>query len=140
MYKYDLVIANLQNNIIEYLVKKYQYQNIKDLGCYDTCNVDYPDYAKKVCDAILHDETSKGILICNTGIGMSIVANRYSGIRAALCLNESMASMSREHNDANIIIFGSQFVDKSTACNCCDVFLTTRFEGGRHVRRLDKIN
>jgi len=110
-----------------------------DLGSYEEDkSVDYPDFARLVCTRVLA-EKAMGILICGSGIGMSIVANRYPGIRAALCWNPTVAKLSREHDDANILVLGARLVSYPSAKACVDVFLSSSFEGGRHQRRVDKI-
>ncbi len=111
-----------------------------DLGCYSSASVDYPDLGVKVVEAVLQGQAAGGILVCGTGIGMSIVANRYPGIRAALCHNELTARMSREHNDANILVLGGRVVDKELAEKITKAWLETEFAGERHLRRLEKIN
>jgi ribose 5-phosphate isomerase B len=110
----------------------------EDLGPFDATSVDYPDYAQKLCEYI-KDSANKGILICGTGIGMSISANRLKGIRAALCTNEFEARLSRQHNDANVLCLGARVVGDGLALSILDVFLNTVFEGGRHQNRIDKI-
>ena len=110
-----------------------------DCGTYGRQSVDYPDYAHKVAQAVLSGKAQFGILICKTGIGMSMAANRHKGIRAALCINATMANYARQHNDANILILGAQFVSFEEAQKCIDTFLTTGFEGGRHAQRVEKI-
>lgn len=112
---------------------------VTDLGPYDETSVDYPDYANNLCDHLLEKSSQFGILICKTGIGMSIAANRHSGIRAALCTNLQMAELARMHNDANILILGCGINDDETNISLTDKFFTTNFEGGRHIKRLDKI-
>ncbi len=111
-----------------------------DYGTLGEASVDYPDFAHKVCLAITEEEADRGVLICGSGIGMSIVANRYPAIRAALCFNAEMAKLARAHNDANILILGQRFVGRDIAEACFREFLTTPFEGGRHLQRLQKIN
>jgi ribose 5-phosphate isomerase B len=110
-----------------------------DCGTYDRQSVDYPDYAHKVAQAVLSGNAQFGILICKTGIGMSMAANRHKGIRAALCINATMATYARQHNDANILILGAQFVSSEEVQKCIDTFLKTGFEGGRHAQRVEKI-
>lgn len=112
---------------------------IIDLGPYSADRVDYPDYAKKCADAVVADENSCGILICGTGIGISIAANKVTGIRAALCHNTYTAKLTREHNDANILCFGERVVGKGVIESMIETFLSTEFEGGRHATRVDKI-
>jgi len=110
----------------------------EDFGCYTTDSVDYPDIAQKVAEAVATGRFERGILICNTGIGMSIAANKVKGIRAALCCDAFSARRARQHNDANILCLGvGQGQDRVR--EIVDAFLTQEFEGGRHARRLDKI-
>jgi ribose 5-phosphate isomerase B len=116
--------------------------DLEDLGTYDATAVDYPDYAKKLCTTFLKAPQSfgGGILICGSGQGMAIQANRFKGIRAALCWNEEVALLSRQHNNANILCMGSRLLDHSLALKIAKVFFTTKFEGGRHLRRVEKID
>ena len=109
-----------------------------DLGCYSTDSVDYPDVAGKVAGAVAGGDYERGILICNTGIGMSIAANKVGGIRAALCYDAFGARRARQHNDANILCLGTEQT-RDTVREIVGVFLSVEFEGGRHQRRLDKI-
>ena len=113
-------------------------QNCQDFGCYTADPVDYPDLAKPVADAVASGNCNFGILICDTGIGMSIAANKVPGIRAALCHNEFEARRARQHTDANILCLGTK-EELTVVRQMVDAFLATRFEGGRHSRRLDKI-
>ena len=110
----------------------------EDAGCYTTEPVDYPDVARKVAEAVASGEFDYGILICDTGIGMSIAANKVRGIRAALCHDAFTAARSRQHNDANILCLAAGISPEAVA-DIISIFLGTRFEGGRHQRRLDKI-
>ena len=127
---------NLKQEIINYL-QKQKYQ-VVDQGCFDEEAVDYPDYAKNLCKTIKDGE--RGILVCGTGIGMSIAANRFNNIRAALCTNEAMAKFAREHNDANILVLGARIIEKETAFACLNKFLTTKFKGeDKHQKRIDKL-
>ena len=112
---------------------------VVDLGPSDAKSVDYPDFAKAVCAKVLATPGSAGILVCGTGIGMSMAANRIPGIRAALCVNEYLARMTRLHNDANILCLGERVIGQGLAASIADVFLDTAFEGGRHQRRVDMI-
>ena len=112
----------------------------EDLGTDSDKSVDYPDFAKKLVDMIKNNSSKKGVLICGTGIGMSISANRYKGIRAGLCYNPKMAELSRRHNDANILVLPGRFIDVNTAKLCIDNFLNTKFEGERHKNRIEKID
>lgn len=111
-----------------------------DYGTNSLESVDYPDYGKKLADAVLDKEVDRGILICGTGIGISITANRIQGIRCALCSDTFSARMSREHNNANILALGGRVVGTGLALDIVKVFLDTEFEGGRHERRINKID
>ena len=112
---------------------------IVDLGPENADRVDYPDFAKKCADAVIEDEGSFGILICGTGIGISIAANKVAGIRAALCHDAYTAAATRAHNDANILCFGERVVGKGVLESMLDAFCATEFEGGRHAGRVSKI-
>lgn len=111
----------------------------KDYGCYSEASVDYPDIAKTTCEGILAGECENGILICGTGIGISMCANKIKGIRAACCSDCFSARLTRMHNDANVLCMGGRVVGVGLACQMVDEFLDTAFEGGRHARRLDKM-
>jgi len=113
---------------------------VKDLGTYDTCSVDYPEYGLAVAEAVKNGECEKGIIICGTGLGISIAANKVPGIRAALCTDSYMAKMSREHNDANILALGGRVVGIGLALDIVETWLNTEFLGGRHKTRVDKIS
>ena len=110
-----------------------------DLGTHDETSVDYPDYAELVAKAVAAGEYERGILVCGSGIGMEIAANKVPGIRAALAWNEETAKLSRTHNDANIIAVGERTTPPETIDRIVRIFLTTDFEGGRHTRRIEKI-
>ncbi len=126
-----------KQGLIHYL-KEVGYHVI-DCGPYDESKVDFPDYARIVCNKVLEKESVIGILICGTGIGMSIVANRYSNIRAALCHNEFTAEMAKAHNNANILVLGARINSLDECINITSKFIYTHFEGGRHIARLAKI-
>ena len=128
----------LMQEVIKYLEEHgLEYKNY---GTYSTDSCDYPDYAKKVAEAILAGECEKGILFCGTGIGITIAANRYEGIRAANCTNSFMAEATREHNDANILGRGARVIGVGTALKIVDTFLNTPFSNDeRHKRRIAKI-
>lgn len=111
----------------------------KDFGTYTSDSCDYPDIAEKVCAAINSGECEKGILICGTGIGISMAANKIHGIRAALCHDYFSAKYTRLHNDSNVIAFGGRVIGPGLACELVDVFLNTEFEGGRHAVRVNKM-
>jgi ribose 5-phosphate isomerase B len=107
-----------------------------DCGCKDSESVDYPDYAQKVCDSIKQGDVARGILICGTGIGMSMAANRYPEIRAALCHELFTARMSREHNDSNVLCLGARVIGPGLAAEIVRVWVETEFAGGRHLNRI----
>ena len=110
--------------------------DFEDFGCYNTESVDYPVYAEKVARAVASGECEKGIVICTTGIGVSMVANKVKGIRCALCGDSYSAEMTRRHNDANVLAMGAGIIGPNMAKKITEVFLTTAFEGGRHARRV----
>jgi ribose 5-phosphate isomerase B len=110
-----------------------------DLGPADTSSVDYPDYAVKVTDAVVSGQAALGVLICGTGMGMAITANKVHGIRAALCRTEFEARMSRQHNDANVLCLGQRVTGAGLAIEILKAFLSASFEGGRHAARVEKI-
>jgi len=112
---------------------------VKDAGTFSEDSMDYPQVAHKVAKAISEGEFERGILICGTGIGMSVTANRYQGIRACLCHNLFTARLSREHNDANILVMGGRVIGKGIAIEMVKLFLQTPFDGGRHELRLNQI-
>ena len=113
---------------------------VDDLGPHSGDSVDYPDYGIKLAEAVAEKKVKRGIVICGTGIGMSIVVNRYPGIRGTLCSDVFTAKLCREHNDSNILIMGGRVIGKGLAAEIVNTWLNTPFEGGRHQRRLDKIN
>ena len=124
-------------------IKEYLNQlgvEFVDYGTNSLESVDYPDFGKKVADAVLEKQVDRGILICGTGIGISITANRIQGIRCALCSDTFSARMSREHNNANILALGGRVVGLGLALDIVKTFLDTEFEGGRHERRINKID
>ena len=113
--------------------------NYTDLGPFNSDRVDYPDYAHKVAKKVKTDKKHIGILVCGSGMGMNIAANRHKNIRAAQCFNLKSTKLSRLHNDANIITLGSRLLTKKIALDCVSAFLKTKFEGGRHLKRIKKI-
>lgn len=113
---------------------------VQDFGTYSKDSMDYPDIAVEVALKVAQNQAERGVLICGSGIGVSIVANKTEGVRAANCVNEEMARLARQHNDANVLTLGERLVDKTTAINIVDIFLTTSFEGGRHEQRVSKIH
>ena len=128
---------NLKKAIINKFEKKI---NFKDLGSYNSeKSVNYPDYAHKVCLKVVKKKSNIGVLVCGSGMGMAMAANKHKKIRAALCYSIKNAKLSRLHNDANVITLGSRLINKKTAFNCLRTFFSTKFEGGRHKKRVKKI-
>ena len=128
LLKQDILIW-LEENDIDY----------EDFGCYSTESVDYPVFAERAARAVAAGECDKGIVICTTGIGVSIAANKVKGIRCALCTDSLQAEMTRRHNDANMLAMGARVIDEKLALQIVDTFLDTPFEGGRHERRVRKM-
>ena len=126
----------LKKKLMEYFKNKFEFN---DFGTNSEESVDYPDFAHKLANEISIKNLS-GVLICGSGVGMSMVANRYNNVRAALCFNENMAKLSRQHNDANILVLGSRLISSEEAIKCFIMFFNTEFEGGRHQARLEKFN
>ena len=129
-----------KTNLIEFLLKNFNDYNVFDCGPYSSESVDYPEYAEKVCRNVLENESSFGILICGTGIGMSIGANKIKGIRAALCNDMFSAKLSRQHNDANVLVMGARVIGFGVGTEIVNNFLSSKFEGGRHADRLNLIS
>ncbi|MDC0352426.1 ribose 5-phosphate isomerase B [Candidatus Pelagibacter sp.] len=127
----------LKEDIKSHLSKKKL--SFQDLGPFNDDRVDYPDYAHKVARKVKANKSNVGILVCGSGMGMNIAANRHKNIRAAQCFNLKSTKLSRLHNDANIITLGSRLLTKKLAINCVNTFLNTKFEGGRHLKRIKKI-
>ena len=125
----------------EIIANELTHQNltIQDFGTFNTTSVDYPDFAHLVAQAVQNNEVSFGILICGSGNGVAITANKHKNIRAALCWTTAIAMLARQHNDANIICIPARFVDITTAQHMVEIFLQTPFESGRHQKRVDKI-
>lgn len=128
---------NLKQKIIKYLPDIGH--TFQDFGCYSTDSVDYPDIAREVALIVASGEFKRGILICGTGLGMCIAANKIRGIRAALCYDALAASRARKHNDANILCLKGEDIDISSSLEIVKIFLSTDFEGGRHTHRIEKI-
>ncbi|TKI69806.1 ribose 5-phosphate isomerase B [Sulfurimonas crateris] len=128
---------DLKDYTVELLKEKGH--EVIDLGPFSRDRVDYPDYALSVCKAVLADNTAHGILICGSGIGMSMAANRHSGIRAALCHDAYTATVARGHNDANVLCFGERIIGKGVCESILDAWIGGSFEGGRHTGRVEKI-
>ena len=127
----------LKEEIKKYLIKKRK--KILDLGTYSKDSVDYPDIAHLLAKKIKKNGNQFGILVCGSGIGMDMTANKYKNIRAALCYNVSSTKLSREHNNANVMTLGARLTKKNIALKCINIFMKTNFKGGRHLRRVNKI-
>ncbi len=127
----------LKNDIYKYL--KNKNKNILDLGPFNADTVDYPDYAKKLANYVKKNKYNIGILICGSGMGMAISANKVKNVRAALCYSAKNTKLSRLHNNANIITVGSRLTSRNMAKKLINIFLKTKFEGGRHITRVKKI-
>jgi len=128
----------LKSTIVEELEK--QGYDVLDLGCDGTDSVDYPDYAYKLGQAIKNGDAKRGVVVCGSGIGISIAINRFKEVRCAQVHDALSARMCREHNDANVISFGDRMIGVATALDALNVFLNTEFEGGRHARRVEKLS
>ena len=126
--------VELKNEIIAHLTKRGI--EVTDVGTYTTDSCNYPDYARALCAKIQSGEFERGILVCGTGIGMSMAANKHKGIRAACCSDTFSARMTRMHNDANVLCLGGRVVGAGLACDMVDLFVDTEFEGGRHSTRV----
>lgn len=126
-----------KNAIAEHL--KERGFEVVDYGIHENVSVDYPDIAEKLCNGILKGEANLGILVCGTGIGMSIAANKHKGIRAAACSEHFSAKYTRLHNNSNVLCLGGRVIGVGTAIELTDLFVDTEFEGGRHQKRVDKI-
>lgn len=141
----DIIIGSdhggfdLKESCKDYLESDPDYV-VTDIGVFSPNPSDYPEVAHKVAQGVAEGKYTRGILICGTGLGMSIVANRYKGVRAALCYNLFTARMSRLHNNANILVMGGRVIGVGLALEMMELFLKTPFEGGRHQRRLDQID
>lgn len=129
---------SLKGEIVDLL--KSMDVEVLDLGTDSDASVDYPDFGSAVADLVSKGEVDRGILLCGTGIGMSIVANKYNGVRGALVNDTFSARMAKEHNNANILILGGRVTGGALACEIVSTWIKTEFEGGRHQRRLDKIS
>lgn len=128
----------LKDSIVNYLEERGV--QIEDFGTFGTESVDYPDYAYKVARSVADGRADKGILMCGTGIGISIAANKVNGIRCALCYNTETARLTALHNDSNILAMGGRVIDCDTAVDIVKTWLDTPFEGGRHINRINKIS
>lgn len=128
----------LKRHVMEYL--EAHGLEYKDFGCYTGESCDYPDFGRAAAEAVASGECDRGIVVCTTGIGISIAANKVKGIRCAHCADSLEAEMTRRHNDANMLAIGAGFTGKNLAERMVEVFLSTDFEGGRHARRVEKLN
>tara|TARA_B100000579_G_scaffold427028_1_gene435061 strand:+ start:233 stop:670 length:438 start_codon:yes stop_codon:yes gene_type:complete len=127
---------------IKEIIKKYLIKKkikVVDLGPKDNKSVDYPDYAKRVARNVLSKKSNIGILVCGSGTGMAMSANKFKKVRAAVCYNKASTRLSRQHNNANIMALGARLTKKSDVIKLVNVFLNTKFEGGRHLRRVNKV-
>jgi len=129
---------DMKDSIIQHLTE--QGYEVTDFGCDGTQSVNYPDYAHLVCAAVQNKQAPLGILVCGTGIGMSMAANKHRGIRAALCENAFSTEMTRRHNDANVMCLGARVTSIATALSLVDIFISTDYEGGRHDVRVAMLN
>jgi ribose 5-phosphate isomerase B len=128
----------LKEVLIDYL--KSKRVDVSDKGTYSSDRADYPDYGHAVANSVINKEVTFGILMCGSGNGINISANKHKGIRSALCWNSEIAALARQHNDANILVLPARYISKEEAFKCVDVFLTEKFEGGRHQDRINKID
>ena len=127
----------LKKQIIDYLKNKSFI--VIDKGCFSEERADYPDFAHHTAESVITKESEFGILMCGSGNGINMTANKHKGIRAALCWTSEIAAMARKHNDANVLVLPARYITISEALKCVDVFLTEKFEGGRHQERIEKI-
>ena len=127
----------LKEELRKYLMDKVGV--VTDYGCYSDESVDYPEFAHKVCEDVEGEKSDLGILICGSGNGINMSANSHDGIRSALCWEPEIASLARQHNNANVMALPGRFIDVETAKQCVDNFLNEQYEGGRHERRVQKI-
>ena len=126
----------MKQKLIDFFSQEFEFE---DLGAYSEESVDYPDFAHKEANLIENKTFEKGILLCGSGNGIAITANKHSGIRAALCWTAEIAALARQHNDANILVIPARFIDFEEAKKCVITFFSTEFEGGRHQHRVNKI-
>lgn len=128
----------LKKSLIEYLKEKHYV--VLDKGCYSEERADYPDPAHLVASAVLANEADAGILLCGSGNGIAMTANKHRGIRAALCWMPEIALLARQHNNANVLVLPARFMSEPIALDCTNIFVSTEFEGGRHLERVNKID
>lgn len=134
----DHAAYDLKESLKKYL--KDKGHELVDFGCNSSDSVDYPDFAHPLAESVVNQEVNYGILMCGSGQGMSMSANKHKDVRSALCWTEEIAKLAREHNNANVLTLPARFIDEAKAKAIVDEFLQTEFEGGRHERRVDKIN
>jgi ribose 5-phosphate isomerase B len=127
----------LKESIIRHFANEFEWEN---MGTYSSESVDYPDFAHPLAEKISNGENKYGILICGTGNGIGMTANKHANVRAALCWNVDIAALARQHNDANILVLPARFITEEDAFKVVETFFSTEFEGGRHKRRVEKIN
>lgn len=127
----------LKESIIRHFANEFEWEN---MGTYSSESVDYPDFAHPLAEKISNGENKYGILICGTGNGIGMTANKHANVRAALCWNVDIAALARQHNDANILVLPARFIAEEDAFKVVEIFFSTEFEGGRHQRRVEKIN
>lgn len=127
----------LKNLVVDHL--KNNGHEVQDCGTHTSDSVDYPNFAKEVTSSVTSESAALGILVCGSGIGMSMAANKVNGVRAALCFNAYMGRMTRAHNNANVLCLGERVLGSGTALDIVDAFVNTKFEGGRHQRRIDLV-
>ena len=125
--------------VLDQKIRSYGF-GVLNLGPLDESSVDYPVYAGRLASSLITGEAARGVAICGTGVGMSIVLNRTPGVRAAVCSSPDVAELARRHNDANILVLGARVMEERVAIQCLDVFFETSFEGGRHARRVGLID
>jgi ribose 5-phosphate isomerase B len=131
--------VELKETIKNHIIEKYNYE-VEDIGTNNVDSVDYPVYGKKVAELVVSGKAERGIIICGTGIGISIAANRVKGARASLCNNEALAVMTRKHNDSNILALGARMISSLEAIKVLDAWLSTPFEAGRHQKRVELLD
>lgn len=132
---------NLKSSLINYINTNYSHQfNILDCGTFSNESVDYPDYAHKLANSIADKNSDLGIAICGSGNGIAITLNRHKNIYAAICWEPQLATLARQHNNANVLVLPARFISETLAIETIEAFLNTNFEGGRHATRLEKIN
>jgi ribose 5-phosphate isomerase B len=134
----DHAAFQLKEKLKGYLTSKGH--ELKDFGCYSEDRADYPDFAHPVAAAVENKEFDFGLLMCGSGNGINMTANKHKGIRSALCWNAEIAELSRQHNDANILTLPARYISEEEAKKCLDIFISTSFEGGRHTERVKKIS